>query len=156
MQGFFEQATRLEMRLAPSGHVDDLAGAWIAGGRLGPGVFDLKNPEAADLDAIAFDETIAHGGKETVNELGGEIFFAAGVVTDEEGQFFFGERRQMLFLRGEVEQRSLGNYLVLPYLLGNMMLGKVLSACDHVNNNLDNPNAPHMRQKIAPRAPLFP
>ena len=116
MQGFFEQATRLEMRLAPSGHVDHLAGAWIAGGRLGPGVFDLKNPEAADLNAIAFDETSAHGGKETVNQLRGKIFFAAGVVTKEESQFFFGDRRQMLFRRGRggtKELRELRRFALL-------------------------------------------
>lgn len=100
MQSFFEQAARLEMRLTPSGHVDDLASARIAGGGLGSGIFDLKNSEATDLNTIAFNETVAHGGKETVNHPSGEIFFAVGMVTDEERQFFFGDCRQVLFLHG--------------------------------------------------------
>ena len=63
--------------------------------------------------------SIAHGGKETVNQLGGEIFFAAGVVTDEKGQFFFGDRRQMLFLRGRGGTKELRELPIFALLIGN-------------------------------------
>lgn len=157
MQSFFEQATRFEMRLTPSWHVDDLASARIAGGGLGSGIFDLKNSEATDLNAITFNETIAHGGKKTVNHLSGEIFFAVGMITDEEGQFFFGDRRQALFLHGRQggAKGLKGVSSFFPYLLGIMMLGKVLRTSETVKKKLDNPNGPNKYQKIAPRAPLF-
>jgi len=131
VQGFFEQATRFEMSLASRGDVDDFAGARIAGGGLGSGVFNLEDPEAANLDAIALNQTIAHRAKETVYHLGGQIFFAAGVVANEEGQFFFSDRGQVPYLRGRGVAGFLGESLLsltslISYLLGNMTLGKVL------------------------------
>lgn len=112
VQSLFEQATRFEMSLAPRGDVDDFAGARIAGGGLGSGVLNLEDPEAADLDAIALNQTIAHRAKEIVYHLGGQIFFATGVVANEEGQFFFSNRGHVPYLRGRGVAGFLGESLL--------------------------------------------
>ena len=82
MQRFFEQAPRFEMRLAPSRHVNDFTSAGIAGSRLGTRIFNLKDPETANLNAIAFNQAVAHCIEETVYHLSRKIFFAIGVVTN--------------------------------------------------------------------------
>ncbi len=82
MQRFFEQAPRFKMRLAPSRHVNDFTSAGIAGSRLGTRIFNLKDPEAANFNAIAFNQAVAHCIEETVYHLSRQVFFTIGVVAN--------------------------------------------------------------------------
>ncbi len=82
MQRFFEQAPRFEMRLAPGRHVNNFTSAGIAGSRLGARIFDLKDPEATNLNAIAFNQAVAHCIEETVYHLSRQVFFTIGIVAN--------------------------------------------------------------------------
>ena len=94
MQRSFEQATRLKMRLAASGHVNYLAGARIARCRFGTRIFHLKNAESANFYTIALDETIAHRIKEAINHFRSHVFLALRTFANQERELFFCYCRQ--------------------------------------------------------------
>jgi hypothetical protein len=89
VQSIFEEATGFKVGLATSRDVDDLARARIARSWFGARVFDLKNAKAANFNAVAFDQTIAHGVKKAIHHFGGHIFLAAGTLANEQCQLFF-------------------------------------------------------------------
>jgi len=106
VQSLFEQSPWFKVRLAPSGDIDNFTGAQITSRRLGTNIFALKHPEAANLDAVILDQPLAHRIKEAVHYLGSQVIFATDLATNHESQFFFGDRRQALHLRGRTSRHS--------------------------------------------------
>ena len=80
VQSLFELFTRLEMRLAASGDIDDFTGTRIAGGGLGFGVFYFEYTEASDFNAVALNKSLAHGLEKTVDHLQRKIVLASDCV----------------------------------------------------------------------------
>ena len=70
------------MGLAPGRYIDDLTCAGIASSGLGTVIFDLKDPEATNLNAIALNQTIAHRTEQTIYQLSRYILFTAGVFAN--------------------------------------------------------------------------
>jgi len=73
---------------------------------LGTSSFDLKRPEAANLDTVVLDQPLAHRIEEAVHYLGSQVLFATDLATNYEGQFFFSDRRQALYLRSRTNHHS--------------------------------------------------
>ncbi len=90
MQRLFQQPSGLEVGLAAGRDIDNLARARISRGGLGPRVLDLKDPEAPDFDAVALNQAVPHGDKQTVYHLRGQVLLAPRALADEEGQILLG------------------------------------------------------------------
>ena len=94
MQGFFQQPSWLEMRLAPGGNVYDFACAGVSGSGLRPRILDLKHAETSNFDAVALNQAVTHGDEKAVDHLGGQVFFTPGALANEEGEILLRYGRQ--------------------------------------------------------------